>query len=878
MPEETTDRQPAPPSDKRIGPYRDLGLLGSGAYGEVLLAYDDRLDRRVAIKRIRHGRMVTAAERQRFLREARAIARLSHPAIVQIYEIFEDQAGDAHLVMEFVEGETMAERLERGPLAVGDALRLSREVAEALIEAHGKGIIHRDLKTENVMVTDHGHVKVLDFGLAKLTRRRPADDLSLTADGTVLGTCRVMSPEQATGGELDERSDLFSLGVLLYEALTATSPFRGANALQTIANVTRVRPPAVRALRPEVPPDLSSLVDRLLEKDLRNRPADAGEVTRELSRLLARVDSVQVTGGFGGDAFGDADTAAFGAGSIPALRPRRWKRLRSWALPVALMILLALAAVAYFLRPQPEPRRVAVLPPAVAGEAAGDLEPVAAAVHDAALQTLIGLRGLSPVDPKDLVPLAGGPVDVARAVAADEALSAAVDAAEGGHARVSLRRVAVPDGDVLWTATIEVPRASGDILLVADAVAAQLRAGYPRYPPPAGAPRLAVRDEDYAAFLRVKRRIDSGDVPLEPELDELERILGGSPEFLAGWLLAAEWATLLFDDSGEIEALERANGFLARARKLAPDDLRHLYLDFRLAAENGEYGRAEAILAELERRAPHDLDVFNSRADLAEKQGDLEAAIGAMRTVVARRPSWRYLYRLALMEFASGEIEASRAHVEELLGRAPGSTRGLGLLVQWEVFYGDLDRVEEIALPLIERKRHRSYLNNLGLARFLGGRYEEAKASYLEALEIAPGHPRVLLNLADAESALGRQEAANALYRQVLDHLEGKAATADLSAAEEMNRAQCLARLGEGPLAAELTLEILRRHEDAVDLAQEAALVFALVGDRAMALVQVRAAIEARVHRRWFEIPGFGSLREDPGFLALLDSSTAADR
>jgi serine/threonine protein kinase len=193
-----------------IGPYTLGERLGAGGMGEVYQAYDERLDRWVAVKLIRSDHLDKPTVRERFRREARAAARLSHPSIVQIHDIVESDESDA-IVMELVEGEPLSCRIARGPLPVSEAARIGREIAEGLAAAHAKGLIHRDLKPENVMITTDGRAKILDFGLAK----RLEGEASLTADHRVLGTFRSMSPEQARGMPLDARSDLFSFGLLV---------------------------------------------------------------------------------------------------------------------------------------------------------------------------------------------------------------------------------------------------------------------------------------------------------------------------------------------------------------------------------------------------------------------------------------------------------------------------------------------------------------------------------------------------------------------------------------------------------------------------------------------------------------------------------------
>jgi tetratricopeptide (TPR) repeat protein/tRNA A-37 threonylcarbamoyl transferase component Bud32 len=273
---------------ERIGHYRIEKPLGHGGMGEVFLAWDEILERRVAIKRIRRGPAQSGDQRERFHREAKAAGRLSHSSIVQIHELILDQ--DA-IVMEYVHGSTLAERLETGPLPVRESLRLAREVAEGLATAHAAHLIHRDLKAENVIITPQGQAKILDFGLVKpITVGSEGEAEALTRKGVLLGTYQSMSPEQASGGQVDERSDLFSLGVLLYEMLSGIAPFRGDNPLDTLKRVIADTPPPLTSLRADIPPAVNRLVERLLAKPRDERPGSAQEVIQELRGLEARLD------------------------------------------------------------------------------------------------------------------------------------------------------------------------------------------------------------------------------------------------------------------------------------------------------------------------------------------------------------------------------------------------------------------------------------------------------------------------------------------------------------------------------------------------------------------------------------------------------------
>jgi len=265
--------------------YRIVEQLGAGGMGVVFRASDERLKRDVAIKVLPAGALESEAARERFRREALALSRLSHPHISTIHE-FDSVAGRDFLVMEFVRGVTLADRLREGPLPVSEAVRVARQVTEALEEAHEHGVVHRDLKPGNVMIADKGWIKVLDFGLAKLaaiegdpSTTAPA---SLTESQAVVGTLLYMAPEQLLGGRIDARTDLHALGAVLYEMTTGARPFLAettAGVIDAILN-RRVTPP--RQLRPEIPERLEAVILRSLEKDPALRYQTAAEMRKEL--------------------------------------------------------------------------------------------------------------------------------------------------------------------------------------------------------------------------------------------------------------------------------------------------------------------------------------------------------------------------------------------------------------------------------------------------------------------------------------------------------------------------------------------------------------------------------------------------------------------
>ena len=284
IPPETT----TPLAGQRLGPYEIGALLGAGGMGDVYRARDTTLGRDVAIKILPDVFTADANRRARFEREARLLAALNHPHVGAIYG-FEQRDGILGLVLELVEGQTLAARLRAGPLPVREAMTIARQIAEALDAAHEKGIVHRDLKPSNVTITPDGVVKVLDFGLAKAAVEESARDASLspaiaaddTRDGLILGTTAYMSPEQARGRRVDKRTDIWAFGAVLWEMLTGRAAFAGDTVSDTIAAILD-REPAWDTLPAETPASVRRLLRRCLEKDPKRRCRDVGDVLLEL--------------------------------------------------------------------------------------------------------------------------------------------------------------------------------------------------------------------------------------------------------------------------------------------------------------------------------------------------------------------------------------------------------------------------------------------------------------------------------------------------------------------------------------------------------------------------------------------------------------------
>ena len=327
----------------RLGPYEIQSQLGAGGMGEVYKATDTRLDRTVAIKVLLAHVADDPDLRQRFEREAKTISSLNHPHICTLHDIGQ-QDGIDYLVMEYLEGETLAARLTKGPLPTDQVLRYATEIADALDKAHRKGITHRDLKPGNIMITKAG-TKLLDFGLAKLRdpktaglslSQRPTESASLTAQGVILGTLQYMAPEQLEGKDADARTDIFAFGAVIYEMATGRKAFEGASQASLITAIMSGDPPPISSLQPVSPPRLNEIVRTCLAKDPDDRWQSAGDLGRQLKIIQG----------------GSQPSVAVPV--VPAARQRvGWWQALPWVAGISLAVIVGLAV--WNLRPEPPP-------------------------------------------------------------------------------------------------------------------------------------------------------------------------------------------------------------------------------------------------------------------------------------------------------------------------------------------------------------------------------------------------------------------------------------------------------------------------------------------------------------------------------------------
>lgn len=826
----------------QIGVYEVMGPLGRGGMGVVHLARDPRLERLVAIKLLPADWAADPTARQRLLHEARTVSRLDHPNICTLFDVGETEDGRPYFVMAYYPGSTLRERLACGSLGWKRSVEIAIEICRGLRAAHRKGIVHRDVKPENVAITEGGMVKILDFGIARID-----DRLGLTKTGESPGTPAYMSPEQVRGAVADERSDLWALGVVLYEMLAGCKPFEPEDSRAVLFAIAEEAPEPLDSAGEGLPDALVALVGRLLEKDPACRPPDAEAVLTALEGI--------------GDARAcdkDRGPSKSGRGLLPE---RSRERPARWGAVAGVLVLLFGLTAWLFLRPDGPhpmgkgaaglPMLVAVPPPKVVSATEADDPFVGYALHETVLSLVAGRRGLQAISVPETEDRETEERELARAYAADEILRIEARCTDP-WCRASLSRVD-PMGIVRATSgPFQVPVEPAAFLDLRSA----LRIHLDRLFPNSVSDRESdvIEPEDFTAYLEIKRAADLGSPIDATDRRRLEEIHASSPGLSEALLLAAAGARRATD-------FEQAERLLDRGTAQRPEDPRFAEERFKLEVERGRLERAETALERLEALDPGAPRVLRSRALHLVLRGEKEKALALRRRLARDRTSWKNLWYLADLEIQLGQVESARRHLGQLLEISSSNPYGLERLAELEWLYGDPAVAEEVYHRLLSERVTRQRWSNLGWSQLLQGHHGAAVESYERALELAPNHPLSVFNLALAEELGGDVRRARTLYRRVLSLVgeEGRGTSAKPRAlSSHLLEAQALARLGKDGEAISIVAEI---SEDATDDPQamfQVSVIYSLAGEELSARHWARRARDSGLSPAWFRLVASG--------------------
>ena len=859
-----------PPGDAILGRFRIEKTLGHGGMGEVLLAVDTLLNRRVALKRLLPAGADAADGREAVLREARRASRINDPHVAALYDVLEHD-GQVILVMEYVDGITLRERL-RDPLPLAEFWNLASQCVRGVAAAHGRGVIHRDLKPDNLMVARDGVVKILDFGVA----RRSTTDLSTTTtvpDGLadrIAGTPRYMAPESHLGKTVDERTDLFALGAVFHEMLTGTPAFHGATYAAILSQVLHETPPSVSELNPEVGPALSAIVTQLLAKQPEERIGSAQE-------LLDRMEQVRS---------GDPGRTV----TLVSPKRRAGTHRASPKLVTAILAgcaVLAVAATLALRGPPALPREpnLAILPPSSRGGpdfaafALGATEILSAGIRKHAGAQNLQVAWFSQILERHVQT----PADARRVLGANLALASTLE-----------------QGPEFYSAKLDLVETASGKRLASRSIRAPLTQPFQF---------LDRLDRGMDSMMRLRTRADSAAVgargtgtlrfhlqglgrtrtaTTEDEalraVSDLETACRVEPEaaVVRAALASAQLKVfVLGDDRGWLERAEASAREAVRAGPTRPEAHRVLAgilaAGQRYAEALEEYQRALAL-------DPTDDEIAIRVARTYNKLRQPEDERNSYRALIARRPHiWQPYWYLAAWEYRQGNVDSSIAAYREMIRRAPDFAEGYSSLGGLLTLRGRYAQAIDTLRRALALSPTRDAFDNLGTAYFNSGRFREAIDAYNQAFQFGEADYRTWLNLGDAYLWLdGRLDHARDAYAQAIRlGREEIASTArrgrPVDATIPANLATMFARIGE-PDSARVYLKRAVAADGTNPVVEYcAALTHWDLGEREEGMSWLRKSVAGGYPTQWLkDSPMFHGWRSTAGFLALVDSAGPA--
>jgi eukaryotic-like serine/threonine-protein kinase len=810
----------------QIGPYEVLAPLGSGGMGEVFLAQDTRLRRKVAIKRVRPTDRLDA--QRQILREARTVALLSHPNIAGIFDIV-DEDGVIHIVMEYVEGETLAAKLRAGPLAPPEALGYVRQIADALAYAHGQGIIHCDVKPSNVMITPTGRARVLDFGIARFEATLKSDSDQTTSSNVLRGTPLYMAPEVLLGAQPSTCSDVYSLGIVLFELITARRPYEGL-APARILEAASTPVPALSDAVPTVSRDLSDLVSRA--------------ITADPQRRISSVDELK-TG---------LDAIANATATTP--RPRRLTFDWRWATPAIVLIAGSLALLTGIPRrgsvvPSRDPSVIAVMIFNTTGDEKNDY--LGAGLTDSLIASLAAAPRITAVPRTTVLPYLAKAGDLSKPIRDLRLTHVLTGGVQRSDTQVRYT-MNLLDGDrtLLWSGVFD--GAVSDLMhleqRIADATLQALRArafvtadvvAQARSRPPTSNP------DAFEAYSHGRVLLDRSDVPgnIDRALSLFENAIRLDPKFVRAHAAIGETAWLKYRATRDRVWIDRARASTIDALRLAPDDPSVLYS---LAVIDNGTGHPDQAIADLERvlrMQPSSDDAHRLLGRIYSDRGDFPRAIEELREALKIRPEYPATLRaLGLAYYEQGKLDDAIAVFTKLTGLQPDNAAAFQMLGTAYHKAGQFDQ----AIVAYERSNtlapKSTAFANIGILHHARGDYAGAISAYRQSLRLQPKEAATHRNLGDALWMAGDRAGARAEYQKAI-HLATEALS--VNAADARTHALiafCEAKLGHAAASQRSLKEALRLAPNDAEIVYKQAVIETLGRNFDAGLTTLQRAVQ----------------------------------
>jgi len=855
--------------------YRILRKLGAGGMGEVYLARDTKLGRDVAIKVLPPQLSSSTDRLERFRREASIVAALNHPNIVTIYSV-EEADGLQFFTMEHIDGRILSDLVPDDGLPMAEFQRLAIPLVDALNAAHARGVTHRDLKPGNIMVNRDGHLKVLDFGLAKVTIAETSDHTSdsvvetdyLTGHGQILGTTPYMSPEQLKGQPADNRSDIFALGTVLYAMATGTHPFRADSSAEIISSILGHEPPRVRTLNANLASGLGSIINRCLEKDPDLRYQSALDLRRALESL--RHEPVA----------GEQPRQSV---AEPA-PPERVKSRLTFRVAVATVgVVLVIAGAVMILKarraPMPSLRSLAVLPFA---NLSGDLEldHLAEAISSGLITTLREFEGLQIVGRSESWNHPDtSPDGLLRGLGVGAVVNGEIQQ-DGAGLRNTVSLTDTATGFVLWSHTYSA--AADQAYRTQQAIARDL-AAYLSIPLTVNDRRRMAQDADgshlaYDYFVTGQRFLDAANDPRGPDsaAENFRQALRIAPDFALAHVGLSEALWQVFHRDGDGEALAEAEREAEAACQIDPE---MPTAQVALARIHRTTGRHDAAIEELEdvlARHPRPDEAYRELARSYERVGNLDEAERAFRAAAAlRADDWSNWNSLGTYLMKQGRYSDAHSAFEQAADLAPPEiSRPNEQLATYHLHMGRFDEAINAYERIPKTSRGPALASNLGTAYFFSDRpdkWEQAEKNYLLAVRLNPRDAMYQANLGDLYAGLERREEAQDRYLRARSLIEERVKDDPGNPALITELADYSAKGRDCATALSLTDELHRALPETGPSAHQLAYIFAMCGEDDAAMDAISRAVElgepADLIRHEDE---FRALHARPEFIALV--------
>jgi serine/threonine protein kinase/tetratricopeptide (TPR) repeat protein len=845
----------------RVGHYEIRSKLGAGGMGEVYLAQDTKLGRSVALKFLPQDVAQDSHRMRRLVQEAKAASTISHPNVCVIHEVGETDDGSSFIAMEYVEGQPLAAKIGRS-LERKEIIDIGIQVADALDEAHSKGIIHRDIKPSNIVVTGRGQAKVLDFGLAKMdhpwTEVEGTNEATMTRTkpGVTLGTVQYMSPEQALGREVDHRSDIFSLGVVLYEMATSRRPFAGLNALETIDQIAHTEPQRITSLNAKMPDELERIVWRCLEKDPSRRYPSAKELLRDLRSLQQEK------------------------------RPRLYRRLAGVLSGVILVALIWLMTPVresvkdrLGLVSLPARKALLVLPFINVGENPSN-KPFCDGLVEAItsqLSTLKQFQSSLTVVPAIEVRQRGISTtsQAQREFAATLVLTGSIRR-DGSLVQLTLNlidartlrivRSLVQHYTLVKDSTLTDVTALQDRIVIELAEMLELEL-HPEMPQILAAGRTAVPSA-YDSYLQGRgylQRYDKGD-NVDNAIKVFQEALEQDRSYALAYAGLGEAYWRKYNLTKDSQWFKAALDSCRRAKELN-DRLAPVRLTLGLVYTGaGHYEEAVANLQAALELEPMNADAYRGLATTYEKMDQRQQAEATYQKAIRLRPSdWLSYKDLGLFYYRHGRYPEAVEQFREVIKLTPDNYEAYNSLGGFYHLIGRNEEAETMCQRSLGIKPTARAYSNLGTIYYYQGRYRDAAQTYEKATQLGAADYQIWGNLADAYRQVpSLANKAPEAYQQAIKSAERQLEINPWNAQYRGSLAVYWARLGDKEKASVEIAQALRLAPKNVNVLFRSALVYELIGKRDRALNALKAALQGGYSREEIaKSPDLAELRRD---------------